>query len=348
MALAARCPHCRALFRVIADQLKLRGGLVRCGECRKVFDAIGSLIYVDDHALLRVPDDAPLGGAAHPGPAAPVQPTRAATAPAPVVRPREPVAQAEQAAPARVVERGRRKRAVAEEGAELSVPTLFGGNEQLVAMPGPLESEPGAARRRETYVGLLGHEDGSPPETDAEGLETATPSFLSTQGQRRQRRQRRILAAACVPLALAAAGQFALALREDALEAWPSMRPLLVGACEVYGCTVDWPAHADLLTIVGSDLAAVPGTDVIELNAAIRNRAPFTMALPALEVTLTDTQNRTIARKVFLPADYLASTGEPSSRIEEGLAPESDLSVRLVFEAQGLNAAGFVLYPFYL
>jgi len=346
MALAARCPHCRALFRVIADQLKLRGGLVRCGECRKVFDAIGSLIYVDDHALLRVPEDAPLGGAAQPGPATPVQATQAATAA--VARPREPVAQAEQAAPARVVERARRKREVAEEGAELSVPTLFGGNEQLVAMRGPLESEPGAARRRDKYGGLLGHEDGAPPEPDAEGLETATPSFLSAQGQRRQRRWRLILAAACVPLALAAAGQFALALREDALEAWPSLRPLLVRTCEVYGCTVDWPAHADLLTIVGSDLAAVPGTDVIELNAAIRNRASFTMALPALEVTLTDTQNRTIARKVFLPADYLASTGEPSSRIEEGLAPESDLSVRLVFEAQGLNAAGFVLYPFYL
>ncbi len=348
MALAARCPHCRALFRVIADQLKLRGGLVRCGECRKVFDAIGSLIYVDDHALLRVTEDAPLGGAAHPGPAAPVQAARAATAPAPVAQPREPVAPAEQAARARVVERGRRKRAVAEEGAELSVPTLFGVNEQFVPMPGPLDSEPGAARRREPYIDMLGRDDGSPPETDAEGLEAATPSFLSAQGQRLQRRRRRILAAACVPLALAAAAQFALALREDALEAWPSLRPLLVRACDVYGCSVDWPAHADLLTIVGSDLAAVPGTDVIELNAAIRNRAPFTMALPALEVTLTDTQNRTIARKVFLPADYLASTGEPSSRIEEGLAPESDLSVRLVFEARGLSAAGFVLYPFYL
>ena len=345
MALAARCPHCRALFRVIADQLKLRGGLVRCGECRKVFDAIGSLIYVDDQALLRVPEDAPLGGRAHPGPAAPVQAAPAATAAA---RPREPLAQAEQPAPARAVERVRRKRAAVEEGAELSVPTLFGGNEQLVAMPGPLESQADPARPREPYVDLLNHDDGSPPGPDAEGPETATPSFLSTQGQRRQRRRRWILAAACVPLALAAAGQFALALREDALEAWPSLRPLLVRACEIYGCTVDWPAHADLLTIVGSDLAAVPGTDVIELNAAIRSRAPFTMALPALEVTLTDTQNRTIARKVFLPADYLASTGEPSSRIEEGLAPESDLSVRLVFEARGLSAAGFVLYPFYL
>jgi hypothetical protein len=51
---------------------------------------------------------------------------------------------------------------------------------------------------------------------------------------------------------------------------------------------------------------------------------------------------------VFLPVDYLASSGEPSSRIDDGLAPGSDLSVRLVFEARGLNAAGFVLYPFYL
>ena len=42
MALATRCPQCDALFRVVADQLKLRGGLVRCGQCRAVFDAIGS------------------------------------------------------------------------------------------------------------------------------------------------------------------------------------------------------------------------------------------------------------------------------------------------------------------
>jgi len=40
--------NCQVLFRVVADQLKLRGGLVRCGSCRHVFDAIGSLAYVDD------------------------------------------------------------------------------------------------------------------------------------------------------------------------------------------------------------------------------------------------------------------------------------------------------------
>src|ERR1700752_4460178 len=50
MALATRCPNCQVLFRVVADQLKLRGGLVRCGACRHVFDAIGSPTYIEDGA----------------------------------------------------------------------------------------------------------------------------------------------------------------------------------------------------------------------------------------------------------------------------------------------------------
>ena len=51
MALATKCPQCGSMFRVVADQLKLRGGLVRCGQCRTVFDAIGSLAYVEDTTL---------------------------------------------------------------------------------------------------------------------------------------------------------------------------------------------------------------------------------------------------------------------------------------------------------
>ncbi|BEV13577.1 zinc-ribbon domain-containing protein [Herbaspirillum sp. DW155] len=38
MALATQCPHCLTIFRVASDQLKLRGGLVRCGNCRQVFN----------------------------------------------------------------------------------------------------------------------------------------------------------------------------------------------------------------------------------------------------------------------------------------------------------------------
>ncbi|MEC5159610.1 DUF3426 domain-containing protein [Janthinobacterium sp. CG_S6] len=43
MALATKCPHCNTLFRVAADQLKLRGGIVRCGSCNEVFDGNAAL-----------------------------------------------------------------------------------------------------------------------------------------------------------------------------------------------------------------------------------------------------------------------------------------------------------------
>jgi hypothetical protein len=171
-----------------------------------------------------------------------------------------------------------------------------------------------------------------------------------TPRARRLQQWDRGLTIACAPLALLAALQFGLTLRGTALEHWPSLHPFLVRACSPFGCTVEWPEHKDLVSVVGSDLVAIPGTDVIELNAAVRNRATFIMALPAIEITLTDTQSRTVARKVFLPADYLATSGEPLSRIDEGLAAGSELSVRLMFEARGLNASGtgFSLDPFYL
>ena len=63
MALATKCPHCNTIFRVAADQLKLRGGIVRCGTCKEVFD--GNAALVDPSAALLpsanpVPVPAPL------------------------------------------------------------------------------------------------------------------------------------------------------------------------------------------------------------------------------------------------------------------------------------------------
>ncbi len=48
MALATSCPRCHTSFRVVPDQLKIRRGLVRCGNCRHVFSGIDSLRYIDE------------------------------------------------------------------------------------------------------------------------------------------------------------------------------------------------------------------------------------------------------------------------------------------------------------
>jgi predicted Zn finger-like uncharacterized protein len=50
MALATQCPHCLTTFRVAADQLKLRGGIVRCGSCQRIFDGNAHLIDLDKPA----------------------------------------------------------------------------------------------------------------------------------------------------------------------------------------------------------------------------------------------------------------------------------------------------------
>lgn len=46
MALATRCPHCGTGFRVSAQQLQQRDGLVRCGRCARVFTGTASLVEI--------------------------------------------------------------------------------------------------------------------------------------------------------------------------------------------------------------------------------------------------------------------------------------------------------------
>lgn len=94
MALATQCPHCGTMFRVAADQLKLRGGIVRCGACTQVFDGNAALVDLTAAApasaaspsrpsrRLRSTDGAtpPASAAAAPAPQPAPQPETPATA----------------------------------------------------------------------------------------------------------------------------------------------------------------------------------------------------------------------------------------------------------------------------
>ena len=52
-----RCPSCATHFRVTAEQLKLRAGRVRCGECQHVFNALDTLI--EEPPLIIAPPPTP-------------------------------------------------------------------------------------------------------------------------------------------------------------------------------------------------------------------------------------------------------------------------------------------------
>ena len=49
MSQVTRCPACKTMFKVVADQLKIAQGWVRCGRCGEVFDA--SPPFVPDAAV---------------------------------------------------------------------------------------------------------------------------------------------------------------------------------------------------------------------------------------------------------------------------------------------------------
>jgi hypothetical protein len=177
--------------------------------------------------------------------------------------------------------------------------------------------------------------------------EPAAPAFLQHAETHNRRRRTALLGIGAILLAALVLAQLAVAFRAELLAKSPHARPALEGLCKVFRCTVDWPSRGDLLAVVGSELQALPG-GTFELTAVVRNRGNTTLALPAIELTLSDTLNRTVARRVFQPADYLAGDRHPQTHLRAGLEAGADLTVRIAFEADGVNAAGFVVYPFYL
>ena len=108
-------------------------------------------------------------------------------------------------------------------------------------------------------------------------------------------------------LALAALGLKALlTFRVELAVLWPPTKPALVALCQFAGCEVGLPTKVGMVGIEASDLhpdSGHPGR--LALAATLKNRAPFAQQFPHLELTLTDTADQAIARKVLAPADYL-------------------------------------------
>jgi len=137
--------------------------------------------------------------------------------------------------------------------------------------------------------------------------------------------------------------QGAFLFRTELARAMPSARPLMESACAMLGCTIPYPREAELVTIESSDLQAAPGAkDVLVLSAVLRNRATFAQDFPAIELTLTDEANTTVARRILRPRDYLEQ-----KRAAGVFAANNEVPLQLHLDAAGLGASGYRLYVFY-
>ena len=148
-------------------------------------------------------------------------------------------------------------------------------------------------------------------------------------------------AAGAALLMLVLAGQAAYFYRSELAVQYPGLKPYLVQLCEPLRCAVAPPQRPRLIGIEASDLQvtdpARPG--IIQLTATLRNHAGHDLGYPALDLVLTNTREHTLARRIFLPKDYL----EPGRDAQAGIPASAEITVSLNLDTGDLNPAGFRL-----
>ncbi len=185
------------------------------------------------------------------------------------------------------------------------------------------------------------------PEADLIALleEPTTDAPAAALGETPPPRPRRwptILLALLLTLALLAQAMYFFRVELAARLSW--LKPVLTASCDLLGCTVGLPQHAELISIESSEMTASPQQPgVIALQALLHNRAAYAQDYPSLELTLTDLQDHAIARRIFRPADYLKVAGSETL----GIPANRDLDVKLYLDTTDLKPAGYRLFLFY-
>ena len=145
-------------------------------------------------------------------------------------------------------------------------------------------------------------------------------------------------------LTLGLVGQATYYYRVELGSQLPGLKPLLAEYCTLLDCTVPLPQKADLIAIDSSELESDPDqSNMVTLHVLVHNRAPYAQAHPSLELTLTDIQDHSIARRVFRPTDYLKA-GEDT---KPGVPANRDLDIKLRMDTADLKPTGYRLFLFY-
>jgi predicted Zn finger-like uncharacterized protein len=177
---------------------------------------------------------------------------------------------------------------------------------------------------------------GPPPEQ----LTIEDQLFLEENRAARARRVR-LWAAGCALLVLALVAQALYVYRGELAAQYPGLRPHLTRLCDALQCVVVLPQRPRLIQVEASDLQADdparPG--LIQLTATVRNHAGYDLGYPALDLVLTNTRDHTLARRIFLPRDYL----EPGRDAAAGIPASAEVTIRLHLDTSDLDPSGFRL-----
>lgn len=414
MSFTTRCPACGTVFRVVADQLKISDGWVRCGHCSDVFDATIHLeAWVPSAAATATPaDEAPAAPDSAPAPApAPTSVVEPAVPPPPAPDPILPTAANDTPAPPAQPPEDDDLRAWFGDGPLDASPVTEPRVEEVAAVadaepeldPEPPQPEPEAVADPEpeqqqapdpedvwmpSVSNTLAVASRDEPESDfhaelerfahstraplpTEPADTVTASAPTTAdaappapvthdrdedapdvepGFVRQARRRAFwtspgmrvaLVLLALVLALLLAAQWAIQERHRLVASQPALKPWMLQACDHLGCDLAPVRQIDAIVIDSAELVRRLG-NFHSFDIVLHNQSPLEVALPALELTLTDTHQVVVARRVFLPQDWPA--GVTALPPHERVSVSFRLSISL---GEGVPTAGYRALVFY-
>lgn len=315
------------MFKVVPDQLRVSDGWVRCGQCNEVFDANDNLES-----------------------AAPTAPVNA--------NPRGLV-------PGQTIVFPSTDTGDSEEPADLDSTKANGSDDRAWSNdPAPsLNVDPHALHIEPADITLRTHEPSlhweatsevvvatmdSTNEEDAALAVASGPrhSFMEKGAAEStiwtSRAMHITLALLSVVLIVVLALQVVVFERDRISASLPQTTPALQTLCSALSCTLSPLRQIESVIIDSSAFTRIRG-DVYRLSFTLKNTAQIRLATPGMELTLTDTEDRAVARRVFLPEVFAG----PSGIVEAGAEFQASLPVNVKLSGNHEKISGYRLLSFY-
>ncbi|WP_421886880.1 zinc-ribbon and DUF3426 domain-containing protein [Methylibium sp.] len=377
MSLATRCTACGTIFRVVQDQLKVSEGWVRCGRCEETFNALEGLFDLEREAP---PQRTPKASATqsvvegmaefvashHPGSS-----EHGALAAVPATQEHDAI-ESRFFAPQAVDSRSDEYPDFADARFPSEFPNDAAAPDQEaaegdadVSPPPPADTKSAkpsapllqrwrdsrAARQAAAMSSLLeapiGDEASTPPPPVAPAI-AGTPGFLRQAEDAARWRRPRVRASLVVATALLVGTlltQIAVQYRDAFAAQWPQARPTLETLCEVLDCRIEPLRRLAAITVESSGLTQVEGSDAYRLSLTLHNRGQVDIALPSIDLTVTDNSGTLISRRALAPADFRTATGGAVPGV--ALAPGSESQLQALMTARGARISGYTVELFY-
>ena len=183
--------------------------------------------------------------------------------------------------------------------------------------------------------------------------EEELPGFVAqAEKQKKYGRLKRGLLWSLTPLLLlSAVGQATYLWRNELAAQIPQTKPWLVQACAALNtithCRIKLPAQIESISIESNELQSLSDKrKLFALNLQLQNHASTAQAWPNIALTLDNAKDKAVIRRIFVPNDYLPIKTDPTI-IGRGFAANGEQNIKLYFELEGVEAAGYHVGTYY-